>query len=53
MINIAHRVKTIMGCNRVITMKAGQIVEIGDPFQLAKDPKSHFGELVSHSKIHV
>ncbi|GFU20326.1 multidrug resistance-associated protein 7 [Nephila pilipes] len=47
---IAHRVETILDCDRVIVMKEGQIVEIDKPSSLLSDPNSEFHGLVYSKK---
>ncbi|GFX49233.1 multidrug resistance-associated protein 7 [Trichonephila clavipes] len=47
---IAHRVETILDCDRVIVMNEGQIVEIDKPSTLLSDPKSEFYGLVYNKK---
>ncbi|GIY85871.1 multidrug resistance-associated protein 7 [Caerostris extrusa] len=43
---IAHRIETILDCDRVIVMKEGQIIEIDKPSTLLSDQKSEFHRLV-------
>lgn len=42
---VAHRIKTIMGCERVLVLDHGRLVEFGDPQQLASDPTTKFHSL--------
>ena len=42
---VAHRLSTIMNCNRVLVLKSGQIVEDGAPRALLNDPKTYFYRL--------
>lgn len=39
---IAHRLKTVMGCDRILVVQDGTIVEEGGPQQLLYDPSSYF-----------
>ncbi len=39
---IAHRLRTVLACDRVIVMADGQVVESGPPAALAADPASAF-----------
>ena len=47
-ITIAHRVDTVLGCDRVIVMEHGNIVEAGQPSALLRDETSKFSRFVSH-----
>jgi ABC-type multidrug transport system fused ATPase/permease subunit len=42
MIVIAHRLKTIERCDRVLVFHEGQIAESGPPGQLLADPTSRY-----------
>ena len=44
-LTIAHRISTIMHCDRVIVMHQGQLAEAGPPAELRERPGSRFGEL--------
>ncbi|TGJ82777.1 hypothetical protein E0Z10_g5987 [Xylaria hypoxylon] len=44
-IAVSHRLDMIMDFDRVVVMDKGQIVEMGNPAQLAKDHKTRFGGL--------
>ena len=42
---VAHRLSTIMNCDRVLVLKDGQIIETGAPRTLLSDPSTHFYRL--------
>ena len=46
MLTIAHRVDTVLGCDRVLVMEAGNIVEAGHPNLLMQDSGSRFSKFV-------
>lgn len=48
---VAHRVKTIMGCDRVLVFDQGRLVEAGHPHELASNPKTLFHGLSSGSEF--
>jgi ABC-type multidrug transport system fused ATPase/permease subunit len=45
-IAVSHRLEMIMDYDRVIVMDAGEVVEIGEPSELAGVAGSRFGGLV-------
>ncbi|XP_076753800.1 ATP-binding cassette sub-family C member 5-like isoform X3 [Xylocopa sonorina] len=45
-LTIAHRLKTVISCNRIIVMKNGQIVEFDVPSVLLSDPNSEFSKMM-------
>ena len=45
-VTIAHRVDTVLGCDRVLVMEAGLIVEAGHPNLLLQDNSSRFSRFV-------
>merc|ERR1712059_10914 len=47
-LTIAHRVDTVLGCDRVLVMEGGTIVESGHPNILLQDGGSKFAKLVSN-----
>ena len=47
-ITIAHRVDTVLGCDRVLVMEQGSIVEAGPPTALLQDSTSKFSRFVSN-----
>eukprot|EP00644_Phytophthora_capsici_P007557 jgi/Phyca11/566589/estExt2_Genewise1.C_PHYCAscaffold_210497 len=46
---IAHRINTIMHCNKIAVMDAGQVVEYGAPSELLGQPESILASLAQHS----
>ncbi|KAG7398882.1 Multidrug resistance-associated protein 6 [Phytophthora boehmeriae] len=46
-LTVAHRIQTIMHCDRVLLLDNGRIAEIGDPKELAKNPQSLFYHLAN------
>ncbi|KAL3668959.1 hypothetical protein V7S43_006247 [Phytophthora oleae] len=49
-LTVAHRIQTIMHCDRVLLLDNGRIAESGDPKELAKNQQSLFYRLVNSSK---
>jgi len=50
-ITIAHRINTIMDCDRVAILSAGKLVEFGPPAQLLTKPNSAFAALAKDAGI--
>lgn len=48
-LTIAHRIHTIMHCDRIAVMDAGQVVEFGSPKELLQQPTTIFSSLVNRS----
>ena len=44
---IAHRLDTVMDCDRVVVMGEGRVLEVGPPGQLALDSGSEFHKMVN------
>ncbi|KAK5643745.1 hypothetical protein RI129_007590 [Pyrocoelia pectoralis] len=44
---IAHRIETVLDCDRVLVMGDGQVLEFDSPNELLADPSSHFYKLVN------
>jgi len=44
-LTIAHRLHTIMHCDRVVVVEAGQVAEIGPPEQLKETHGSRFQQM--------
>ena len=51
-LTIAHRINTIMDCDRVLVMAEGKVVEFAPPGRLLLDSESAFYQLV-HGKLTV
>ncbi|KAF2462905.1 putative ABC multidrug transporter [Lindgomyces ingoldianus] len=49
-IAVSHRLDMIMDFDRVVVMDAGEIVEIGNPVELAEEVGTRFGDLVRAAK---
>ncbi|KAF7132274.1 hypothetical protein RHSIM_Rhsim09G0006700 [Rhododendron simsii] len=49
-ISIAHRIPTVMDCDRVLVMDAGRVEEFDAPSRLLERPASLFGALVQEYK---
>ena len=45
MLIIAHRIQTIMHCDRIIVLKDGRIVEFDKPMELIKREGGYFKEI--------
>ena len=48
-LTIAHRINTIMDCDRILVMEEGKMAEFAPPGRLLQDSKSLFYKLV-HGK---
>ena len=51
MITIAHRIKTILNCDRVITLDNGEIIDFDSPKKLLDRKKGLFYELYNKSSL--
>ncbi|KAJ2389550.1 ATP-binding cassette transporter yor1 [Coemansia sp. RSA 2611] len=47
-LTIAHRLETVMGCDRIVVMDKGRIVEVGEPAELI-EKGGYFAELVRNN----
>jgi ABC-type multidrug transport system fused ATPase/permease subunit len=47
---IAHRLDTIMDCDKVMVLSSGQIIEHGSPKSLLSNSKSEFFAMARHAK---
>ena len=45
LIIVAHRISTILDCDRVVVMGNGRILEVGPPQELLRRPDGHFRAL--------
>ncbi|CAG5116009.1 unnamed protein product, partial [Candidula unifasciata] len=50
-ITVAHRINTILDCNRVMVLEAGSIVEYDNPQYLLQQEESHFYKLAKSDGI--
>ncbi|KAI1416438.1 ABC multidrug transporter [Hypoxylon sp. FL1857] len=44
---VSHRLDMVIDYDRVVVMEKGEIIEVGNPAQLVKEPGTRFGELWS------
>lgn len=44
-LQVAHKLESIMGCNAVVVMEEGRVVEMGAPMQLLATKGSHFAAM--------
>lgn len=49
---IAHRIETIMHCDKIVVMDAGRVAEFASPAELMGNPRSIFSSLVHRSAAH-
>ena len=47
---IAHRLETVARADRILVLGAGKILEDGERAALARDPRSHYAQLLSAGK---
>ncbi|XP_018785664.1 PREDICTED: probable multidrug resistance-associated protein lethal(2)03659 [Bactrocera latifrons] len=50
-LTIAHRLHTVMDSDRVLVMDAGQMVELGHPYELLQRPHGFLRQLAEHSGV--
>lgn len=50
-ITIAHRLNTIIDCDRVLVLDAGKLIEFDEPFKLLQNPASQFRKLVKQTGL--
>lgn len=51
MLTIAHRLHTVMESDRVLVMDAGQMVELGHPYELLQRPHGFLRQLAEHTGV--
>lgn len=47
MLIVAHRIATVLDCDRVLVLDGGRVVESGVPRDLARDPTTRFHALAN------
>lgn len=50
-LTIAHRLHSVLSCDMVIVIDAGQVIEMGSPFTLSNDTNSIFSAMLKASGI--
>lgn len=48
---IAHRISSVMNCDRVMVFDEGRLVEIDSPSKLLADPRSHFAQMTEITRL--
>jgi ABC-type multidrug transport system fused ATPase/permease subunit len=48
---VAHRLGTVLDCDRVLVLEAGKVVEEGSPQELLKNPNSRFALMASQEGL--
>eukprot|EP00058_Branchiostoma_floridae_P018052 XP_002603541.1 hypothetical protein BRAFLDRAFT_280495 [Branchiostoma floridae] len=51
MLTIAHRLNTVLTCDRILVMEDGEVVEFDSPGSLLADANSHFHAMMSATKL--
>ena len=46
---IAHRLNTIMFCDKILALDKGKVVEYGDTKKLINNEKSYFGKMIQQA----
>uniref|UniRef100_A0AAR5PJR0 Multidrug resistance-associated protein lethal(2)03659 n=1 Tax=Dendroctonus ponderosae TaxID=77166 RepID=A0AAR5PJR0_DENPD len=49
---IAHRLQSVMECNRILVMERGQVVEYADPMLLLENRNSYFSKMLASDNSH-
>ena len=49
-LTIAHRIATVLDCDRVLVMSHGRVIEDDSPSELTKNPSSEFAKLVQSAR---
>ncbi|CBY41959.1 unnamed protein product, partial [Oikopleura dioica] len=50
-LTIAHRINTIIDCDRILVLKNGNVAEFDSPENLLNDDASYFSQIVSETNI--
>jgi len=51
MLMIAHRLNTIMFCDKILVLSKGEIIEYGSTKKLQNDPNSFFGQMLRNNEL--
>ncbi|XP_066266540.1 ATP-binding cassette sub-family C member 5-like isoform X4 [Branchiostoma lanceolatum] len=51
MLTIAHRLNTVLTCDRILVMEDGEVVEFDSPSSLLADPNSSFAVMMAASSL--
>ncbi|XP_054266785.1 ATP-binding cassette sub-family C member 5-like isoform X5 [Macrosteles quadrilineatus] len=49
-LTIAHRISTVLGCDRVLVMEQGEVAELDKPSKLLDSPQSKLSQLMAATK---
>jgi len=49
MLTIAHRLNTVLTCDKILVMGDGEVLEFNEPSKLLQDPNSEFAKMVATS----
>ena len=47
---VAHRIDTVLDCDRIIAFAGGQIIEVGSPKELSEKPDSYFKRMLGETE---
>ena len=50
-LTIAHRLNTVMDYDQIVVLGGGQILEMGSPTKLMKNPLGHFNAMLSSGNL--
>jgi len=50
-LTIAHRINTIVRCDKVLVLEAGHVLEYGETKELAASSDSHFSKMLEQIKV--
>ncbi|CAG9767407.1 unnamed protein product [Ceutorhynchus assimilis] len=50
---IAHRLQSVLECNRILVMERGKVVEYADPIVLMENENSYFAKMLASDNSHI
>ena len=53
LISIAHRINTVMGCDKILVLDGGEIVEQGSPAELIEKTESRFSKMYKQMNTNI